>query len=342
MLEAISKHGLFHNAEENNGLWNFLTAQKASSEQAHDLLQFREIGQAGYEALISSKLLNIPSTAAPIRRKRLNTFSTSQAEKRRVKQVDKEAKISQRYLKKTVVWLAEHGGEGADLETLLGPPSPIPRALMDNEGLPHKGTKSSTTTYIERWYNNPPVIINSLPTGWIPHTVILEGMFLIQMSPLPAMHCMEEYVKVLLSRYVRPHFTAGVIEVHVVFDVTGLQPESPKEIEQVRRDRGVNNDSTVHHCVDFCSDLLVPEKWRSILGCRQCKKSLTAYIADEMLRLTSINHSLRSHQSFIANIGGQTYATTRKIRSDLTTNADEADLRVWLHCRHSCGVRKLT
>ena len=79
MLEAISKHGLFHKAEENNGLWNFLTAQRASSEQAHDLLQFREIGQAGYEALISSKLLNIPSTAAPIRRKRLNTFGTSQA-----------------------------------------------------------------------------------------------------------------------------------------------------------------------------------------------------------------------------------------------------------------------
>ena len=344
MLEAISNHGLFHSAEENNGLSNFLQSQKASSEQAHDLLKFREIGQTGYEAFILSKLLNIPSTAAPVRRKRLNTFTTSQAERRRVKQVDKEAKISQRYLKKTVVWLAEHGGEGADLNTLLGPPSPTPRALMDNDGLPYKGTKSSTTAYLERRYTNPPVIINSLPTGWIPHSVILEGMFLIQMSPLPSMNCMEEYVKLLLSRYVRPHFYAGVIEVHVVFDVAGLQRETPKEIEQMRRDGTMNNASTRHHCIDFCSDLLVPEKWRTVLGCRKCKKSLTSYIADDMLRLICNDRSFRSHQTFIANIGGQAYATigqSRQLRTDLSTNADEADLRVWLHCQRACGVHKL-
>ena len=29
------------------------------------------------------------------------------------------------------------------------------------------------------------------------------------------------------------------------------------------------------------------------------------------------------------------------MREDLITNADEADLRVWLHCKHSCGVNKL-
>ena len=328
MLKVISSHGPFHDREENNGLWNFLKSQKASSEQAHDLLQFRTIGQSGYEDYIQSKLISSPSTAAHVRRKRLTTFSTSLAEKRRIKQVDKEAKISQRYLKKTVVWLAEHGGEGADLETLLGPPSPTPRALMDSNGLPYRGTKSSTTTYLERRYTNPPVIINTLPPGWIPNSVILEGMFLIQMSPLPTMSCMEEYVKLLLSRYVRPHFNTGVIEVHVVFDVPGMQPESPKEIEQLRRDRSTQETNTTHHCMDFCSDLLVPEKWRSVLGCRTCKKSLTAYIADDMLKL--INHSLRSQQQFVANIGGQTYATkqglSRQLRLDLCTNADEADL----------------
>ena len=77
MMEAITNHGLFHTAEENKGLWNFLQSQKASSEKAHDLLKFREIGQAGHEAFILTTLLNSPSTAAPIRRKRLNTFTTS-------------------------------------------------------------------------------------------------------------------------------------------------------------------------------------------------------------------------------------------------------------------------
>ena len=78
------------------------------------------------------------------------------------------------------------------------------RALMDSDGLPYKGTKSYTTTYLERRYTTPPVIVNTLPTGWLPHSVILEGMFLIQMSPLPSMNCMEDYVKLLLSRYVKP------------------------------------------------------------------------------------------------------------------------------------------
>ena len=214
---------------------------------------------------------------------------------------------------------------------------------MDSDGLPYKGTKSYTTTFLERRYTTPPVIVNTLPTGWIPHSVILEGMILIQMSPLPSMNCMEDYVKLLLSRYVKPHFYAGVIEVHVVFDAPGLQAESPKEIEQLRRDRK-NNASTSHHCIDFCSDLLVLEKWRTILGCRTCKKSLTAYVADDMLRLICSDHFFRSHQTFITNIGGQTYATngqTRQLRTDLCTNADEADLRVWLHCQKSCGVNKL-
>ena len=114
MLGVISNHGLFHDTEENNGLWNFLKLQKANTEQAHNLLQFRAIGQSAYEEYIIT--LN---NTTPVRRKQLNTFSTSLAEKLRIKQVDMEAKISQRYLKRTVAWLAKHGGKEMDLETLL-------------------------------------------------------------------------------------------------------------------------------------------------------------------------------------------------------------------------------
>ena len=175
---------------------------------------------------------------------------------------------------------------------------------MDKNGLPYKGTKNSTTSYFERRYTNSTVVVNNLPAGWIPHSVILEGMFLIQLFPLPSMNCMEDYVKLLLSRYVRPHFRAGVIEVHVVFDATGLLPESPKEIEQLRRDseQEASDVGSSHHCSDFCSDLLIPEKWRTPLSCRRCKTSLTAYIADDMLKLISKDRSLSPHQSFITNM----------------------------------------
>ena len=66
--------------------------------------------------------------------------------------------------------------------------------------------------------------------------------------------------------------------------------------------------------------------------------------ADDMLRLVCNDRCIFSHQTFITNIGGQTYATNnrkRELRNDLCTNAEEADIRVWLHCLKACGVRKL-
>lgn len=208
---------------------------------------------------------------------------------------------------------------------------------MDNDGYPYKGTKSSTT---KRRYTVPPIISNNLPQGWIPHSAILEGMFMIQIAPLPSMTCMEQYVKLLLSRLVKPHFSAGVIEVHVVFDAPGSQRESPKEIEQHRRDKCAKEKVGPHNCVQFSSDLLIPDKWRNVLSCRICKKSLTRYIAEDMLRL--LPHSLQSHQQFITNAGSScSRGKQRCLINDLITNAGEADLKVWLHCKNSCGVNKL-
>ncbi len=127
------------------------------------------------------------------------------------------------------------------------------------------------------------------------------------------------------------------------FDVPGALRESPKEIEQYRRDKTTENSSQDHHCIAFSSDLLVPDKWRAVLACRTCKKKLTAYVADDML--TIISHSLQPHQKFVANVGETTFSIahrqSRCLRTDLHTNADEADIRIWLHCKNSCGTRKL-
>ena len=67
------------------------------------------------------------------------------------------------------------------------------------------------------------------------------------------------------------------------------------------------------------------------------------YIADDMLRLVA--HSLHSNQQFITNIAGKAYSVrhgqSKPSHPDLCSNADEADLRVWLHCKNSCGIHKL-
>ena len=131
-------------------MWNFLDNIQATPEQSRDLLTFRQIGQSSFEEYISSKLLKQPSTQAPVRKKKLCTFSASKAEKKRVKQVEKEQKLSQRLLKRQLSWIAKHGGDINDPEMFYGPISPLPRALVDANGLPYKGSKSNTTAYLQK------------------------------------------------------------------------------------------------------------------------------------------------------------------------------------------------
>ncbi len=244
MLDAIQSKGML----TYTGLWNVFECKQATPEQAHDLLNFRRIGMEAFEGLVSEKLLGLPSTAAPTRRKRLCTFSVSKAQKQRVKLVEQERKISQRYLKRQLAWISEQGAENLDLDSLLGPISSLPRALMDKDGLPYKSTKSSTTEYLHKRYSSLQILTPSLPPQWVPHAAILEGMFMIQTSPLPTMSSMNEYAHFLLNQYVRPHLRVGVQEVHVVFDSPGSMRESPKELEQRRRDGSVKEH---HDCAEI-------------------------------------------------------------------------------------------
>ena len=56
------------------------------------------------------------------------------------------------------------------------------------------------------------------PGGWVPDSVVLEGMFLINTSPL-VKHCtMKDYAQFLVRRFAVPHFARGSKEVHIVFD----------------------------------------------------------------------------------------------------------------------------
>lgn len=85
--------------------------------------------------------------------------------------------------------------------------SRLPRAIVDQDGLPVKGKKSSTTTFLAKRYQNVPLVTDSLPPLWIADSVILEGMFLIYTTP-PLFHkTIEEYTKFLLNRYVTCHYT---------------------------------------------------------------------------------------------------------------------------------------
>lgn len=225
MLDATNSKGML----SLSGLWNFLESKEATPEQAHDLLNFRSIGEEAFERFVSTKLIGIPSASAPNRKKRLVTFSVTKVHKQRIKMVEKERQISQRYLKQQLAWISEQGTKGINFDQLLGPICPLPRALIGKDGLPYKASKSNTTEFLRKRYSELNLVTEKLPPYWTPHSVILEGMFIIQSSPLPSMSCMKEYTQWLLDQYVRPHLRVGSEEVHVTFDSPGSMTETPKE-----------------------------------------------------------------------------------------------------------------
>ena len=230
MLTVINCKGMHENEQTNKGLWNIFEKKEATNEQAHDLLNFRSIGQMSFELYVKERLLKEASTNAPVRMKRLSTFTTTNIHRQKIKQVEKERRLSQRFLKQQLTWAAENNI--LPTNSMLGPISSYPKALMDKNGLPYKSSKSSVTESIKRRYKHSNLIITSLP--WVPTSVILEGMFMIQTSPLSSIESMREYAEILLIRYVQPHYQAGVLEVHVIFDYPSGLPESPKILEQSR------------------------------------------------------------------------------------------------------------
>ena len=79
---------------------------------------------------------------------------------------------------------------------------------------------------------------------------------------------LQHYVQLLLTKFVRPHFAAGVTDVHVIFDTPGALPETPKMIEKSRSDLSTEHEVLTHHCN------YIPDKWRTVLNCWTCRKAL--------------------------------------------------------------------
>lgn len=105
---------------------------------------------------------------------------------------------------------------------------PRPCAISGPDGLPHKG---NTDIYQTR-YKKCSVIVSDFPSGWIPESVILEGMFVIQTAPLPGVSTFRQYTDMVLKRFVQPHLRAGATQVHVLFDDS---IQYPKQIEREER-----------------------------------------------------------------------------------------------------------
>lgn len=142
-----------------------------------------------------------PSVKPPKHRKKLLTFTKKWARRKKGSEIERERKIQLEVWKKRVAHAAT---TGVQLSTSYEQCLELPRAIANTDGTPTKGAKSNTTNIFQKRYEkaDPPIIVPSLKPGWIPHAVIMEGMFLINITPWSAHQNIGDYGDFLIRQHV--------------------------------------------------------------------------------------------------------------------------------------------
>ena len=135
--------------------------------------------------------------------------------------------------------------------------------------------------------------------------------------------------------------------IHIVFDDCHAKGPSPKKL--LRRVRNVNNSQdicTVDHDQALTPSTPLPRSWRKGLACRDCKRQLIVFLSQHTLLL--VKPRLQQHQWVVSTGGfdgafsGRAVAVNPEYETlvavtNFTSNAEEADSRVW---RHALGYEK--
>ena len=240
-------------------------------------MNFYMVGEREFDKYIEYNILHRPSTKAPNRKHKLLTFSERKVTKTQVNQLEKDKNLVTKCLHRRLKW---HQQTGQPLQNLAEQYISYPLAILDNIGDPLKGQKSNATKFLEHRYekSDNPIILNNVAPGWTPQCVIIEGMFLINTSPLGTHRTYREYALFLFRRFINVHFNRGSSEVHVIFD-NPERLELPKSFERERRDKTAS--VVVHTCDTIEATLPIPPKWReNVINCRQCKRSLTIFLSN--------------------------------------------------------------
>ena len=160
-------------------LKHFVTGQVAECQLRHDMMNFRDIGQATYRNHVEYKYLSNRSTKFKHLRKNLKSFTDNRVKKKWHNVAERQRRLVQTCIKKTLVFSftpGQHTQRGA--QQFLN----IPRAIADPNGIPCKGVKANTTKVLERRYLG--VVQTFIPPSQSPYVVVLDGMFIISSSPL--------------------------------------------------------------------------------------------------------------------------------------------------------------
>ena len=175
MSTAISSSHLLPDSPPPNAvIRNDFTGLVATPDQHYySLLNFRQIGQEDVDMFVKYVYLNSSSVKPTSHYTKLKTFSSKKLRKSSLAKLTKEKTLVTKCLQNRLLW----SRIDPDTKPELGHEQylELPRAIADCNGIPNKGSKSNTTNFYQKRYND--VIITQFPHGWFPDVFISEGMF---------------------------------------------------------------------------------------------------------------------------------------------------------------------
>ena len=182
--------------------------------------------------------------------------------------------------------------------------------------------------------------MNTIPCNLTPQCAVLEGMFIINTSPLATHTTFGDYALFLMRCFILTQFNYGCREVHILFDNPG-RLQLPKTIERQRRD--ATAIVIAHTCETITSMMPIPPKWRDcVINCHTCKRSLTVFLANYWLHKISPylqdNTVLYVAGGFEGDIEDTTWCVSDQSSPQplplYRSNAEETDTQLWLHVHH--------
>ena len=207
----------------------------------------------------------------------------------------------------------------------------FPRALADENGIPHRSLNIHWTNKLKARYEAaaPPIFSNQL--RMVPDVVIIYGTFLVtNTKPLRNTNTISEYAKLIFNCFIKEHYNSGVLEVHLIFDMPYLNNFNPKQFKQLK------NMNQKHKHVSFEPASTIKLSWQDIMKCDTCKQSLVEAIGLSFFQLGRFlvcnNQKLivaGCYNDYIAWVIQNGETTVPQPEPRYKSSAEEASMRIW-------------
>ena len=319
-------------------LAHLFTNKVASEAQRIDLMTYHQSGENRIRNHIEDVYFNKTSTKTKFQRCNLKTFEVKPTTVAKVRTALKEKESVIGLLKNLVTHSKKTNTPVRDIDQYIE----LPRAIADEDGFPQKSQKHKATEFYDKRYSKKVKELITNEMKEIPQCAVLEGMFLINMSPLGECQSgtFADYGMYFLQKVIQPYFQIGIKEIHIIFD-NYSEKLSPKDIERRRRDKGASESKT--YCEIFKTTHLPRKDWMSFIKNRQNKILLCDFLSTFILEhgnvvcgpgqsiVTAGGFQGRKFQNKALYVDNECCKMIEELQSD----HEESDSRVNLHIKQS-------